>query len=177
MDHLQGVQHVLEKWGEDKAICYIGLYHSIYGSELFVSISSSYLLSAVTDRVVLVQVQGLIQCLLRNVVQPPIHERASFAFLRWPLKGCVQVTFILVDHLAIDLASNVQQDFQLSMDKRHVVKDLIGDYAEGLVYIFCTMDLASLDATLNHAPGKINLAACKMFDTQSHGLMRIMSRK
>lgn len=37
MDHLQGVQRVLEGWGEKKEICLVGLYHSIYGSELFVS--------------------------------------------------------------------------------------------------------------------------------------------
>lgn len=36
-DHLQGVQHVLEDWGEKRDVCLIGLYHSIYGSELFVS--------------------------------------------------------------------------------------------------------------------------------------------
>ena len=49
----------------------------------------------------------------------------------------------------------MQQDFQLSLDKRDTVKELIGEYAEALVYAFCTMDLASLDATINHAPGKI----------------------
>ena len=37
LDHLQGVQHVLEGWNEQESVCYIGLYHSIYGSELFVS--------------------------------------------------------------------------------------------------------------------------------------------
>ena len=37
LDHLQGVQRVLEGWNEDKAVCHIGLCHSIYGSELFVS--------------------------------------------------------------------------------------------------------------------------------------------
>lgn len=47
----------------------------------------------------------------------------------------------------------MQQDFQLSLDKRDTVKELIGEYAEALVYAFCTMDLASLDATMNHAPG------------------------
>lgn len=41
------------------------------------------------------------------------------------------------------------------MDKRDVVQGLIGDYAEALVYIFCTMDLASLDATLKHEAGRI----------------------
>ena len=57
-------------------------------------------------------------------------------------------------HLACEFAFLAQQDYQLSMDKRPVVKDLIGEYAEALVYIFCTMDLASLDATLNHPSGE-----------------------
>lgn len=43
------------------------------------------------------------------------------------------------------------------MDKRDVVQGLIGAYAEALVYIFCTMDLASLDATLRHPPGTAKL--------------------
>jgi hypothetical protein len=47
----------------------------------------------------------------------------------------------------------VQQDFQLSLEKRDTVKELIGEYAEALVYAFCTMDLASLDATITHLPG------------------------
>lgn len=38
MDHLEGVQHVLQNWGEQKAISDVGLCHSIYGSELFVSL-------------------------------------------------------------------------------------------------------------------------------------------
>lgn len=36
--HLTRVQHLLESWGETKEICLVGLYHSIYGSELFVRI-------------------------------------------------------------------------------------------------------------------------------------------
>ena len=48
---------------------------------------------------------------------------------------------------------SLQQDFQLSLDQRDVVQGLIGEYAEALVYAFCTMDLASLDATLDHPPG------------------------
>ena len=65
----------------------------------------------------------------------------------------------------------MQQDFQLSMDKRHVVKDLIGEYAEGLVYIFCTMDLASLDATRNHPPGERQAwpLACARFESLNLG--------
>jgi hypothetical protein len=36
LDHLTGVQQVLESWNEREEICLAGLYHSIYGSELFV---------------------------------------------------------------------------------------------------------------------------------------------
>ena len=35
LEHLQGVQRVLESWGEPNAVSLAGLFHSIYGTELF----------------------------------------------------------------------------------------------------------------------------------------------
>ena len=35
LEHLQGVQRVLESWGEPDAVSLAGLFHSIYGTELF----------------------------------------------------------------------------------------------------------------------------------------------
>ena len=35
LEHLQGVQLVLESWSEPASVSLAGLFHSIYGTELF----------------------------------------------------------------------------------------------------------------------------------------------
>jgi hypothetical protein len=35
LQHLQGTYEVLEQWGCSKALCLAGLYHSVYGTEVF----------------------------------------------------------------------------------------------------------------------------------------------
>ena len=126
LDHLTGVQHVLETWGEREEVCSVGLYHSIYGSELFVSL--------------LPAPHRTPACWLKHSSQS-----SNLCSL---LKSEEKILFVLL----LDTCS-LQQDFQLSLDQRDVVQGLIGEYAEALVYAFCTMDLASLDATLDHPPG------------------------
>ena len=35
LEHLSGVQDVLQSWNEPEYVCNAGLFHSVYGTELF----------------------------------------------------------------------------------------------------------------------------------------------
>lgn len=88
LEHLSGVQEVLRSWNEPEYVCDTGLFHSVYGTELF-------------------------------------------------------------------------QDYSVSFNRRPDIQALIGDRAEFLVYTFCVMDLASLDATMNAPSGRHQVLARK----------------
>ncbi|KAK9805046.1 hypothetical protein WJX73_006614 [Symbiochloris irregularis] len=86
LDHLMGVSRVLQNWGEPQAVCDAGLFHSIFGTELF-------------------------------------------------------------------------QDYSVDFKQRPQIQKLIGERAEFLAYVFCIMDLASLDATMCDPDGQHSILA------------------
>lgn len=60
-----------------------------------------------------------------------------------------------------DLRQCFVQDYSVSFNRRLDIQALIGDKAEFLVYTFCVMDLASLDATMNAPSGGHQVLARK----------------
>jgi len=51
------------------------------------------------------------------------------------------------------------QDFQLSLDRREDVKNVIGERAEKIAYVNCVLDRLSLDSQLDAAPGQHSVRA------------------
>lgn len=95
LEHLSGVADVLATWGEPESVSLAGLFHSIYGTELF-------------------------------------------------------------------------QDYSIDFSQRPRIQAIIGVEAEALVWTFCVMDLATLDATMEHEAGQHYIKA-----RAQHGAMKV----
>ena len=196
LEHLSGVQDVLRSWDEPEYVCNTGLFHSVYGTELFQVLYvlhvpyrtvTPFALSSVRPRIITTvvravlrpQVCAMMQLCSRQLSADPSTEYFSLTSPRTLLLTLTSKISFRTQHnmqptgpqgcmsaSILFVPVHIPQDYSVSFDRRPDIQALIGHQAEFLVHTFCIMDLASLDATMDAPSGKHHVVARKQHGTE-----------